>query len=382
MEESPTPNRTQSFSNGDATSKVKNGGGPCVVFCHIGTSIKYGKHMVYAVRQARAFNPDSRIFLISQPKIFFENADSRKILETLQKLRVTIVPLKRLEKDASLAAFRKFFILSGNMAVGKNSGNKQFNKVTIERFFYVHALMKLYNLKDVFHLENDNLIYIDIGLYARNARECSMSLGVQARELLDPKRPKRQFLIAGTVYIKDTDALRMLLKYIISTLQKGVKYLHSRLGHHQINDMSLMALYYLEKGKHENRISILPENPDVNAPNQYNWNGRDKVQKCLLERRKLVFDNAAISIWNSGTFQSKKPFVAKTMKSAWFAYTRVDARKYKLIWTQKCYTKQACNCPAIIGIKGTEFEGKSALVASLHMHSKILEPYLSKCSHP
>ena len=359
-------------------------GVPSIVLCHLGDTFRHGEHIIFALLQARKFNPSTPIYLIASKKVV-----DQKLFPEIVKMGIIHVYAESMKDDLFIKQFFKRFVVSGNMAVGKNSGNKNFNKVTMARLFYVHKLMTDLKLTKVFHLENDNLIYFSIDKYATSAEQCKLKVGLEARELLDDTRPARQFLIAGTMYIHDANALKAVLDYSIDLLKLGVRHIKKKLKHSQINDMTLLALYYLDKGRKLQSMTILPENPQIDEPNRGTWKGRDKVQKCLQEKAKIIFDNAAISIWNGGTFHDKKkqPFRSTTMASAWYAYSRVDARKYDLMWTNNCFDHGdnstaallICNCPFIVGKKGTQYAGQHALVGSLHMHSKELRKFLSKC---
>lgn len=74
-------NQTDKYSSTITKPKSK----PSIVFCHIGNSLKYGKHLLHSVRQARLFNPQSKIFLISQSKVFLENSNSRIVFQRLNQ---------------------------------------------------------------------------------------------------------------------------------------------------------------------------------------------------------------------------------------------------------------------------------------------------------
>jgi hypothetical protein len=355
-----------------------------IVFCHVGNSIKYGAHVKTAMKQARLFNPFEAIFIISSASTL-KNHDFANVIH---RLGIIHVPIETLKPNPYLDKFNEYFFIGNNMAVGKNSGNKHFNKYTMERFYHILRFMEIYDVHDIFHLENDNMLFINTAEYVDHvASKCNLEFGLQARELLDTRRPNRQFLIAGTVFIKNANALRKILNYNLNLLQKGKSFLAARLKHSSVNDMTLMAIYYQDHFNKRNGAStamtILPENPNINDPNDGTWSGSDdKIQHCLLEKGNgMIFDNAAISIWNHGTFHNKKKFHAKTMKQAWYAYSRLDAKLYNLKW-ETCSNKIKCKCPFLIGKKdqGEGIANRKNRVASLHVHSKqLLTIYQEAC---
>ncbi len=53
-------------------------------------------------------------------------------------------------------------------------GNKDFNLYTTQRLFAVHWLMETQGLTDVWHLENDNLIYESLDRYQPVLEECKV----------------------------------------------------------------------------------------------------------------------------------------------------------------------------------------------------------------
>ena len=43
-------------------------------------------------------------------------------------------------------------------------------------------------LTDVFHMENDNMIYVDVAKVKRAARHCGLKVGAEARNLFFPPK--------------------------------------------------------------------------------------------------------------------------------------------------------------------------------------------------
>ena len=90
----------------------------------------------------------------------------------------------------------------------------------------------------------------------------------------------------------------------------------------------------------------------------------------MQEQQPIIYDNAALSIWNQGSFQVPTPYAAKTHDDAWGAYHRVDPRNKPFGFRPNCRGGEgSCSCP--------EFGEEKYRVGSLHVHSKNLKAVAS-----
>jgi len=115
-----------------------------VVFIHLGKNLP--SYVPIALSQARSFCPTAEIILIINRE-FFEN-------EQLQEL-ATVIYTEEIQKTPE----HEYFITTSRLDKEFREG---FWYYTTERLLYLDDLISQYDLKNTFHLENDNLIYVDL----------------------------------------------------------------------------------------------------------------------------------------------------------------------------------------------------------------------------
>jgi hypothetical protein len=119
----------------------------CIVFVHIGPSIP--PHLFHTFAQARQFN-NCPIYLIAN-QICLETISAE-----LTAQNITFVSCESLTPSINHQNFSK-----GTM----NSKGTRFDAFwvyTSERFFYLQEFVSQHNLNDVFHLEGDVMLYVDL----------------------------------------------------------------------------------------------------------------------------------------------------------------------------------------------------------------------------
>jgi hypothetical protein len=115
-----------------------------IVFVYIGNIPQY---LECSISQARLFNPDATIYLIGN-KNSLDNLHSKKIDDAL----VQKIACESLKKSHE------------HQLYDDASRNKQnYWKFTTERFIYISELMSQYNLKNVFQIECDVMLYVNLG---------------------------------------------------------------------------------------------------------------------------------------------------------------------------------------------------------------------------
>lgn len=118
-----------------------------IVFVHIGDQLP--DYLETALVQARLFNKECPIFVVGNAKAF------RNTSSVMNEQKITLVPLEKLPKSIDHLFFQKKSKLDRNSLSG-------FWTYTTERFFYLSELIDELNLKNVFHLENDNMLYANL----------------------------------------------------------------------------------------------------------------------------------------------------------------------------------------------------------------------------
>ena len=331
------------------------------VLVHCGPSLDHGWHSLVAIDQLRRVNPNVPILWMLNAAAAADGV----VQLAAQAARAQIVHIETLD-DALAKKLERVFFVSGDMSTGGNA--KDFNLITTKRLFYVRTAAEKFGLRNIFHIENDNMVYVDLNAYLPTLAACTVRLATTVRELhnVRPTMTDGSFFVLGFMYIRDEPALRAMLEHFVALLAKGARAVTAEMKTDQVNDMSLAAHYFIasveRKGLAQSLdapITILPEQEDLtNALGQ---------QRCIMQKTPLVFDNAAIAIWHFGNFFSKTPH---TDQSAWGAYSRIPAKNYDISWEA---IPGQCRRPVMTN-KQT---GKAIGVGSLHVHSKQLKPLLS-----
>ena len=115
-----------------------------IVFIHLGSMIP--DHLYYTIKQAYIFNPTIPIYLI---------ANSNVVNSCPKDINVILVACETLKSSKAHEYFKK------NTALNRHdTGGLWF--YSSERFFYLEELIREKNIQDVFHLENDMLLYTQL----------------------------------------------------------------------------------------------------------------------------------------------------------------------------------------------------------------------------
>ena len=116
-----------------------------IVFIHIGSSLP--NHLPVAISQARLFNRECPIYLVA----------NQKAIDSTSALNESDVTCIACESLAPSIIHQEFLNCSEH-----DWGGRGFWVYTSERFFYLQELVSQHNLSDVFHLENDVMLYVNL----------------------------------------------------------------------------------------------------------------------------------------------------------------------------------------------------------------------------
>ena len=114
-----------------------------IVFVHIGPTLP--AHLKTSLSQARLFNESCPIYLIANQEALIPKSDE------LDREGITGIPCETLRKTPVHSAFCNSIKFPPGFA-----------RYTSERFLYLYDFMEQYRRKNVFHLENDNMLYVDL----------------------------------------------------------------------------------------------------------------------------------------------------------------------------------------------------------------------------
>jgi hypothetical protein len=151
-----------------------------------------------------------------------------------------------------------------NISFYENDGNPLW-RTSMARFFYIESLIKKINLTDVFHFDNDVMIYDNFNKILINKKSSDENIITATNEFN---------LTCGMMYIKDNDAILKLNQKLFEKLKLGVDSIYnnypnrgSNIDPFMVNEMTILKIIQEEN---ESLLSLFPILPtDINF-NQYN----------------------------------------------------------------------------------------------------------------
>lgn len=190
-----------------------------IVFVHLGPNLPAYTHT--AISQAKLFNPDAEIILIAHQEALNKKPSI--------PLSTVILPAETIVKSY----VHKQFIKTSKL-------DKRFRKgfwfYATERLFYLDDLITQYDLKNTFHLENDNLLYTDLNdlLPIFESRYSGIAAPFENGD-----RGAASF-----IYVADKNSINKLCQFLLAKGKSG------------FSEMILLNLFKIEFGK--NYIDHLP----------------------------------------------------------------------------------------------------------------------------
>lgn len=303
-----------------------------IVFIHIGKDLP--AYLETSVAQARLFNPDCPIYLIANKEAF------EKLPESLTSQKIEKISCENLQKSEAHEAFLRDYP-STNYRNG-------FWTFAIERFLYLDDLLEEKRLNNVFHLENDVMLYANL--------EVLLPTLMKNYKGIAATFDNDQRCIPGLVYIQNRSALRKLANFFATQAKSGK------------NDMEIVALF--EKQNNKDLIDYLPiimdsyrlsyplasraghkaENPE-RFSNHY-----DEFQS--------IFDAAALGQYLGGIDRRNGNLGEGFINESCV----FNPSNLGIIWEKDGEGRK---------IPFAEFQNKKIKINNLHIHSKMLDRFLS-----
>ena len=189
--------------------------------------IKFGLH------QIRTFNPDINIYFLTDTKILNDNIFKD----------YNIIPIdKNNYYSDKIKEYEMYY----------NYGTSSFWTLAATRLIYIENFMKENNLEDVYHFENDVLLYFKIEDFHQKFKELYKNIAITTG---GPDKT-----MTGFMYIKNYESMSNMTQFFIDTLKTyGINGTMMKYGMDMVHEMSLMKFYGIEKGSYflEN-LPILP----------------------------------------------------------------------------------------------------------------------------
>jgi hypothetical protein len=239
-----------------------------IVFIHIGASIP--SYFLVALKQVRLFNPSAPIYLIA----------GKQALEKVvmpDDLNICFYFLEDLAVSRHHHLFQKRCRLEATFRDG-------FWRYTTERFFYAEAFIRQENLRNVFLVENDIMIYADLN---QIVEPCSTSFPTMAATFDNDHR-----CVPGLVYVAHPSALERLNTYIANNASKGD------------NDMLCLAKFRRAFGEmYMGCLPIVPESYYINHGLKSRAGKRSRSPHAYFKHADTfcsLFDAAAVGQYLGG----------------------------------------------------------------------------------
>jgi len=150
-------------------------------------------HIQHCINQIFKSNPDASIYFITNLDVNIDNVNTVK-LDTLEVPNIG-----------------SYYLNDANGALFRNS---------MHRLFYIETFMRLNNIKNVIHVDNDVMIYEDINIIQDKLNQFPF---IMTEHNLED-------YVFGFSYIRDADALKPVVDRLLPLVQKGERSLEIQLG--------------------------------------------------------------------------------------------------------------------------------------------------------
>lgn len=302
-----------------------------IVFIHIGE--KLPPHLETAVCQARLFNKECSIILIANQKALTD------LSPQLQQQDLLIVSCESLPQTPEHIKYRKNTVRE-----------KGLWRYSSERFLYLHDLAVKYQLSNIFHLENDNMLYVNLQELLPIFQTQYQGIGATF--------DSDERCIAGFIYLPNPDSTKRLAAYFA----KQAKY----------GDFDMFVLAHYKDSTAPSVIDHLPIIPDLYSTLYplKSLSGLTVKNPALFSNHidlfQSIFDAAAIGQYLGGGdifyFPSTKPgFINECciFNPSYFTYQWIEDTEGRRV-------------PYAF------LNDKSYRINNLHVHSKELFKFSSK----
>ena len=273
---------------------------PTLILVHIGDH--FPEYMNDCISQLQKITDISVHVLISR-------AHTAKIIGN-----VTVFPLEDIKVGEQRKKFEKTSKLDSHFKNG-------FWKYTTMRFFYIYEHVVSHGLTDIFHIENDNLIFVDFLKNLEQFREKQMWCVMDCKTRCIP----------SFLYFKDSEIVSKLLDVCIQGASD------------KTNDMLTLAKFRNDNVDQVGNLPIITSYTDQLSEMLY-----DNVSKF-----KCLFDAAAVGQYIGGTDSGTKDTIGFINETCEFKCNKVSIE-----WRDKK--------PYLNGMP----------LVNLHIHSKDLKRWM------
>lgn len=306
--------------------------GYCLVFVHIGE--EFPPHLSYSLAQARLFNPECSIFLIGYFSAFNEFGDNNS--------NVIPVPIEFLKKNDH---HQKWI---------KNRREIMNHSYSVERFLYLDDFIQQYGLRNVFHIENDVMVYFSLLEKLPVFQKCYSNMVATTFDC-DTRA------VPSFVYVSNPETSSLLSDFIATK------------GRPDFSDMELLNLFKnaFYKKRSDHLPTLIPAYAhDYPLTNVLNKTARSaEPYSNHLDQLGMIFDAIALGQFLGGI----NPLLGES-KPGFLGELSIFLPSFFELWWEK--DQQGRFIPYI------SYRGETYPIANLHIHSKALELFSSINQNP
>ncbi len=318
-----------------------------IIFVHFGKLIPSCLYTV--VKQARYFNPNCKIYLLC-------NEESYPLLQNknaifFEEEKVQLVLSETVPKSTLHKLFEENHLFNTSFLGG-------FWLYTSKRFFALYDFMQDRDLSDVFHLENDTMLYADLTTLLPFFTHVSLAAPFQSQKGCIP----------CFVFCKDTKSLYPLLEHIVKLMND----FEGKKPDFTLNDMQTLASYHATYGSK----ALMPL-PTLMAEYEKHYVKRKSffaldnatplrfLYKHGEEFPSCLFDAAGLAIFFNGNDRTISP---DHKGGTIHARCLFNPSVFSFFWGND---EQGKVIPYL------SFKGLDYRIINLHFHSKMPEEYAS-----
>lgn len=298
---------------------------PPIVFVHVGPAIpEYARD---AIDQARLFNPESDVFLLA----------SKNALETFSHPSITPVPLESLSASGLHRRFNQNYRHKHTLF-----------HYAIERFYYLHEAMEQLGLTEVFHLEYDVMLYVNLGDLLPIFRSHYPKMGATFDS--DSR------CIPGFVYIADAASLKAMLLYTTKAAWKGTYDMQLIAQYKKVTDGSGVApLPVIHQAYIDHNTLIARNGLTASCPGEL----------CShIDLFDSIFDAAALGQYLGGTDPKNSPYKPGFVNES----SVYQPDKLDFVWEWDEHMRK---------VPYALYKGEKRRINNLHIHCKNLKKFSS-----
>jgi len=304
-----------------------------IVFVHIGNNIP--SYTSTALSQARKFNPECPIILLAEQSAI-ENFDAPNVSDN-----ISYITCESLTKTKE----HQLFITKSTL---NDQWREGFWRYTSERFLYLQDLIVDYDLKNVFHMEYDNMLYAN--LEEMLSTFTTQYPGIAATFDNDNR------CIPSFIFIPNKKEITLLAKCFAVNAKKN------------LNDMEIVAIFKHQYGNvHIDYLPIITNEYVKTYPlvSDYNHTTQNPKNFCKnIDLFQSIFDGAALGQYLGGIDPRNGPSVPGFINESCL----FQPDKIKIEWELDGLGR---NVPYVI------YPDKKYRINNLHIHSKKLENFKS-----